>query len=167
MGELYALSPFNPISFVKSVLGGGVFSSGHRWGILGGHQGDGKTVSLNDFRGKVVLLNIWATWCPPCVEEIPSLNRLKQEMQGNKFQLISINYAESPQHIREFMRKVAVDFPVLVDPDGKLSAQWKVVAFPSTFVIGPDGNIHYGVNAAIHWDAPEVVQQLNQLAEKH
>ncbi len=128
---------------------------------------NGKTFEVKSFQGRVTLVNFWATWCPPCVEEIPSFNRLKQIMQGKTFQLISINYAESPQHVREFMRKVAVDFPVLVDPDGKLSAQWKVVAFPSTFVIGPDGNIHYGANAAIHWDAPEVVQQLNQLAEKH
>jgi len=128
---------------------------------------NGKPFEVKRFQGRVTLVNFWASWCPPCVEEIPSLNRLKQEMQGKAFQLISINYAESPQHVREFMRKVAVDFPVLVDPDGKLSAQWKVVAFPSTFVIGPDGRIHYGANAAIHWDAPEVVQQLNHLAESH
>ena len=126
---------------------------------------DGKLLEVNDFQGRVTLVNFWATWCPPCVEESPSLNRLKRAMQGSAFQLISINYAESPQHIREFMGKVAVDFPVLVDPDGKLAAQWKVVAFPSTFVIGPDGKIHYGANAAIKWDEPEVVQQLNQLAE--
>jgi len=125
----------------------------------------GKLFEVTSFQGRVTLINFWASWCPPCVEEIPSLNRLKQIMQGQAFQLISINYAESPQHIREFMRKVAVNFPVLVDPDGKLSGQWKVVAFPSTFVIGPDGSIHYGANAAIHWDAPEVVQKLKQLAE--
>jgi thiol-disulfide isomerase/thioredoxin len=128
---------------------------------------DGKLFEVKSFQGRVTLVNFWATWCPPCVEEIPSLNRLKQIMQGKAFQLISINYAESPQHIREFMRKVAVDFPVLVDPDGKLSAQWKVVAFPSTFVIGSDGSIHYGANAAIHWDVPEVIQQINQLLEQH
>ena len=125
----------------------------------------GEMVEVKRFQGRVTLVNFWASWCPPCVEEIPSLNRLKQEMQGKAFQLISINYAESPQHIREFMRKVAVDFPVLVDPDGKLSAQWKVVAFPSTFVIGPDGRIRYGANAAIHWDEPEVIQKLKQLTE--
>ncbi|NNF97292.1 MAG: TlpA family protein disulfide reductase [Halobacteria archaeon] len=127
---------------------------------------NGKTFEVKNFQGRVTLVNFWATWCPPCVEEIPSLNHLKQIMQGKAFQLISINYAESPQHIREFMHKVAVDFPVLVDPDCKLSAQWKVVAFPSTFVIGPDGKIHYGANAAIHWDEPKVIQKLKQLAER-
>jgi peroxiredoxin len=128
---------------------------------------NGKSFKVNNFNGKVTLINFWASWCSPCVEEIPSLNRLKQAMAGKAFQLISINYAESPRHIREFMRKVAVDFPVLVDPAGKLAGQWKVVAFPSTFVIGPDGNIQYGANAAIHWDAPEVLQQINQLLEQH
>ena len=120
---------------------------------------------LESLRGSIVVVDYWASWCPPCVEEIPSLNRLKRMMQGAEFQLISINYAESPQHIREFMRKVAVDFPVLVDPDGKLAGKWKVVAFPSTFVIGPDGRIQYGANAAIHWDEPAVVKKLMQLAE--
>ncbi len=124
---------------------------------------EGNHFEVGDFKDKVTVINFWASWCSPCVEEIPSLNRLKQTMQGRAFELISVNYAETPQHIRNFMRKVAVDFPVLVDPTGKLAGQWNVVAFPSTFVIGPDGNIRYGVNAAIHWDAPEVIQQINQL----
>ena len=124
---------------------------------------EGSIFKVGDFKHKVTVINFWATWCPPCVEEIPSLNRLKQAMQGKPFELISINYAETPQHIRNFMRKVAVDFPVLVDPTGELAGQWNVVAFPSTFVIGPDGKIRYGANAAIHWDAPAVIEQMNQL----
>jgi thiol-disulfide isomerase/thioredoxin len=128
---------------------------------------NGKRFEVLDFKGKVTVINFWASWCSPCVEEIPSLNRLAQSMQGKAFQLISINYAEAPAHIHKFMRKVAVDFPVLVDPAGKLAGEWRVVAFPSTFVIGPDGKIHYGVNAAIHWDTPDVLQQINQLLEQH
>ncbi len=125
----------------------------------------GKRIEVQSFKDRVTVINFWASWCSPCVEEIPSLNRLAQNMQGKAFQLISINYAESPEHIRQFMRKVAVDFPVLVDPSGKLAGEWKVVAFPSTFVIGPDGKIRYGVNAAIHWDTPEVQQLINQLLQ--
>jgi peroxiredoxin len=87
-------------------------------------------------------------------------------MQGKPFQLISVNYAEAPEVIRSFLSMVNVDFPVLVDPGGQLAGQWKVVAFPSTFVIGPDGKIHYGVNAGIHWDTEEVIRQLNQLLPK-
>ena len=123
----------------------------------------GKTYRRHKFKDKVTIINFWASWCPPCVEEIPSLNRLREKMQGQNFELISINYAESPDKIKNFMQQVAVDFPVLVDPEGKTAGKWKVVAFPSTFVIGPDGQIHYGVNAAILWDTHEVIQQLKSL----
>ena len=124
---------------------------------------NGRVYAEKDFKGKISIINFWATWCPPCVEEIPSLNRLRKKMQNKPFQLISINYGEPAQRIRSFMKKVAVDFPVLLDPEGRIAGQWKVVAFPSTFVIGPDGRIHYGVNAAIHWDTDEVIQKLNAL----
>jgi thiol-disulfide isomerase/thioredoxin len=125
----------------------------------------GERFDVDDFTGQVTLVNFWASWCGPCVEEIPSLNRLKEKMRDESFRLISINYAESPQQIRAFMKKVDVAFPVLLDKDGALAGQWKVVAFPSTFVIGPDGKIHYGVNAAIYWDSDAVVSQLRQLAQ--
>ena len=124
---------------------------------------NGVETRLEDYQGQITVVNFWASWCRPCVEEIPSLNRLKQQMQGKPFRLISVNYAEPAARIRDFMREVEVDFPVLLDPDGELAGQWKVVAFPSTFVIGPDGRIHYGVNAAIHWDTEEVVERLNAL----
>lgn len=125
-----------------------------------------RNITIDNYKGKVTLINFWATWCPPCVEEIPSLNRLKEKMKGKPFQLISVNYAESADRVQEFMKKVSVDFPVLIDPQGQLAGQWKVVAFPSTFVIGPDGNIQYGVNAAIHWDTDQIISQLNKLIEQ-
>jgi thiol-disulfide isomerase/thioredoxin len=123
----------------------------------------GKHHLLKDYRGKVTVVNFWATWCPPCVEEIPSLNRLREQMQGQPFELITINYAESASTIRDFMQKVSVQFPVLLDPDGMTAQRWNVIGFPSTFVIGPDGNIRYGANAAIHWDSEEVVNTLKSL----
>lgn len=123
----------------------------------------GKQFNLTDYRGKITLVNFWATWCQPCVEEIPSLNRLSEQMTDQPFELISVNYADSPKVIQDFMLKVRVAFPVLVDPKGETTQQWKVFGFPSTFVIGKDGKIQYGVNAAIHWDTPEVIQALKQL----
>jgi peroxiredoxin len=124
---------------------------------------NGKRYQIMDYRGKVTVVNFWATWCPPCVEEIPSLNRLREQMQGQPFELITINYAESAKTIREFMQNVSVQFPVLLDPNGMTAQRWNVIGFPSTFVIGPDGHIHYGVNAAIHWDTQEVVNALKAL----
>ena len=117
----------------------------------------------DSYKGKVTVVNFWATWCPPCVEEIPSLNHLRELMKDEKFELISVNYGEDKQTVQEFMQKVHVDFPVLLDPDGKQSAKWNVLVFPSTFVIGPNGKIQYGINAAIHWDNPSIVKKLKEL----
>lgn len=120
----------------------------------------------DDYRGKVTLVNFWASWCGPCIEEIPSLNRLREKMEGRPFELISVDYAEERDRILEFLADVDVDFPVLLDTDGTVSAKWNVLVFPSTFVIGPDGRIAYGVKGGIHWDAPETVATLKALMEK-
>lgn len=85
---------------------------------------NGKRVIRDSYKGKVTVVNFWATWCPPCVEEIPSLNRLRQAMQGKPFELISIDYAEDTQRIEKFLQQVNVDFPVLLDTDGKVAASW-------------------------------------------
>jgi peroxiredoxin len=111
--------------------------------------------SLRPFKGK--------SWCGPCIEEIPSLNRLRGKMKDTPFELISVDYAEDEKTIRAFLKEVDVDFPVLLDTDGKVSAQWNVVVFPSTFVIGPDGRIVYGVKGGIHWDTPEILEKLKAL----
>jgi thiol-disulfide isomerase/thioredoxin len=116
-----------------------------------------------DFTGKVTLVNFWATWCGPCVEEIPALNRLREHMKDEPFELISINYAETPEQIRDFLNMVKVNFPVLLDEDGSYSAQWNVLVYPATFVIAMDGNIVYGVNGAIEWDSEEITEKLEAL----
>ena len=126
----------------------------------------GKPYTRDNYRGQITVVNFWASWCPPCVTEIPSLNRLRDQMQDTPFELISVNYAESPATIVEFLKKVDVQFPVLLDESGKVSVSWKVIAFPSTFIIGADGKIHYGVNAAIHWDSPEVIKTMKNIYKK-
>ncbi len=123
----------------------------------------GKKVVINNYQGKVRLINFWASWCPPCVEEIPSMNRLKEKMAGKNFEMISINFAEDEETIRKFLQEVDVDFPVLLDLKGNISTQWNVISFPSTFVIDKHGQIIYGVNAAIEWDDPSYVEKLEAL----
>ena len=124
---------------------------------------DGEVFTRNHFTEKVTLVNFWASWCGPCVEEIPALNRLRERMRGKPFELISINYAEKPQQVRDFLKLVKVDFPVLLDEDGSYSAKWNVLVYPATFVIATDGRIVYGVNGAIEWDSDEVVHELEVL----
>ena len=124
---------------------------------------DNKRFVRDDYKGKVTVVNFWATWCPPCIKEIPSLNRLREAMKAEAFELISINYAENPEKIKTFLKRVNVEFPVLLDETGEVSSKWNVLVFPSTFVIGPDGKFKFGVNAAIEWDSPEVIQELKNL----
>ena len=123
----------------------------------------GQRIKRDNYKQKVTVVNFWATWCPPCVEEIPSLNNLRKSMQGLDFELISVNYAEDEKRVKSFLQQVNVDFPVLLDTDGRVSASWNVLVYPSTFVIGPDGMIKYGVNGAIHWDSPEVIHSLRKM----
>jgi thiol-disulfide isomerase/thioredoxin len=126
----------------------------------------GERFTREDFTGKVTLVNFWASWCGPCVEEIPALNRLREHMEDRPFELISINYAENPEQIREFLKMVRVDFPVLLDEDGSYSAKWNVLVYPATFVIAMDGNIVYGVNGGIEWDSEEITGKLEALMSK-
>lgn len=122
--------------------------------------------SLSDYRGRVTLVNFWATWCPPCVEEIPSMNRLAGRYGANDFEIVSINFQETGEHVREFMRRVAVDFPVLLDLDGQVAADWQVFAFPSSFLLDRSGRIRYSVNNAIAWDEEEAIEVIDQLIEE-
>lgn len=125
----------------------------------------GERVVRSHFKNKVTVVNFWATWCPPCVEEIPMLNRLKAKMSGKGFELISINFGQDKAVINEFLKKINVEFPVLLDGGGRTAGAWNTIVLPSTFVIGPDGKFAYAVNAAIEWDSPEVVQALKDLAK--
>jgi peroxiredoxin len=127
---------------------------------------NGKSWRIEDYRGRVTVINFWATWCPPCVEEIPSLSRLQSAMQSTAFELVSIDFAETPEVIREFLERVHVDFPVLLDSDGSVGTAWKVIALPSTFVVDPAGRIRYGSNGALHWDSPEVIETLKALLDE-
>ncbi len=126
----------------------------------------GKQIQLKDFRNRVTVINFWASWCPPCIEEIPSLNRLNLKMTGQPFNLISINYGEDRDTVLEFMQSVSVDFPVLLDHTGQVAKQWNVISYPSTFIIDAEANIKYGVNAAIEWDNPDIIKILESLIEK-
>jgi peroxiredoxin len=84
------------------------------------------------------------------------MNRLAAAYDAKDFGIVSINFKEAPEHVLAFMKRVNVDFPVLIDRDGAVSARWSVFAFPSTFLLDQHGNIRYSVNTAIEWDSDEV-----------
>lgn len=119
-----------------------------------------------DLQGRVVLLNFWATWCPPCVEELPSLNRLQQRYAGRDLRIVSVDFRETPSQMAEFLQRTPVEFPILMDRDGKLALDWGVFSFPSSFIIDRQGAVRYSANRAIDWDSPEVWQALDRLLDE-
>ncbi len=126
----------------------------------------GGRMNQDVYKGKVALVNFWATWCPPCVEEIPSLSRLAKRYNPEEFDLVSIDFRETPQELMKFSESVPVEFPVLMDEDGQVSMNWKVFSFPSTFLLDRQGRVRYSANRAIDWDNPEVWQVVDKLIEE-
>ena len=125
-------------------------------------QGNERTLQ-RDFDG-VQIVNFWATWCPACVEEIPSMERLASRYP-ERLKIYAIAFKQSPEHLREFMQDFDVSFPILVDPDGEVASRYDAFAFPSSFLVAPDGRIHYSVNAGIIWDTPKVEAIVRKLLE--
>jgi len=125
----------------------------------------GQSMALAEKKGKVVLLNFWASWCPPCVKEIPSMNRLAESFDQKRFEIVSVNFKESPETIAAFLKQVQVDFPVLMDADGKVSADYEIFAFPSSFLIDAQGKLQYSVNTAIEWDDEEVKKVVQSMID--
>ena len=127
---------------------------------------EGGDVSLEDYRGRVVLINFWATWCPPCVEEIPSLGRLQQKFSKDDLTVISVDVGEEKARVQEFLKKVPARYPVMLDPEGITVSEWKLRAFPTTFVIDTQGRIGLAYFGGLEWDSPEIVEQLRGLLKK-
>ena len=112
---------------------------------------DGRQHRLQDYRGKVVLVNFWATWCEPCRDEIPSMNRLRTSLAGQPFAVLAVNLAEPESRIRRFMEQVPMDFAVLLDRDSSVAKTWQARILPASYLIGPDGRIRYSVRGEFDW----------------
>lgn len=102
---------------------------------------EGQPSSLSDFQGKPVLVNFWATWCSPCVREMPYLQQIYEERQGKGLVLLGINIQESPSQVTEFMQARGLSFPVLLDTEGEATQRYNIQYIPSTFFIDKDGII--------------------------
>lgn len=126
----------------------------------------GKKHRLRDYYGKVVVLNFWATWCPPCVEEIPSLGRLQITFSKEDLVVLSVDVGENKKEVDAFLERVPAEFPVMLDPDGSTVKPWKVVAFPTTFIIAPNGTIRLAYYGGMVWDKPSLVSRLRALIKQ-
>ncbi len=124
---------------------------------------DNTAVRLSDYRGKVVFLNFWATWCPPCRMELPSMEKLYENLKTQPFVILAVNVDESdPDNVKNFVNSMNLTFPVLMD-DGSVSKIYNVNAIPTTFIIRKDGTIDAIVNGARPWDDPSYVSAFDKL----
>ena len=117
---------------------------------------EGKPHRLADYRGKAVLVNFWATWCVPCRDEMPSIEKLRGSLEGRPFVVLAVNLAEPESRIRKFLEVVPVRFPVLLDKDGQAAKAWQARVLPATFIVGPDGVVRYQYFGELDWSKREV-----------
>lgn len=100
---------------------------------------DGKKVTLEEYKGKIILLNFWATWCPPCIAEMPSLEKLYQANKDNDFVVIGVATQDSKNDVQEFIDTSKISFPILLDPTGELTRKLEIGGFPETFLFDKEG----------------------------
>jgi peroxiredoxin len=125
----------------------------------------GRTHRLADYRGKVVLVNFWATWCEPCRAEMPSLDRLRSSLKGKPFEVLAINLAEPLSRIEKFTDAVPVKFPLLRDRDGSVGKAWRARLLPASFLIGRDGRIRYVAYGELDWMSNAARSRVNELLQ--
>ena len=137
---------------------------------------DGDPASLSDYRGQVVLLNIWATWCAPCRVEMPSMERLYRELEEEDFEIVAVSVdAPSGQFdavgnpggdIGAFADSLSLTFPILHDPEGRIQRIYQTTGVPESFVVGRDGMIYRKLIGPTEWDRPEYVDFFRRLLEE-
>jgi peroxiredoxin len=126
---------------------------------------EGKLHRLADYRGSAVLVNFWATWCGPCREEMPSMERLQRQMQGKRFVVLAVNVGEGTRTARAFGQKMSLGFPLLMDTDTKTARAWSARVLPASFVVGPRGDIRYSYFGAIDWARDDVRKTIEGLLQ--
>jgi peroxiredoxin len=128
----------------------------------------GKMVSLADYRGKVILLNIWATWCPPCVEEMPSMEKLYRELKDEGFEILAISVDVSgAEVVIPFMKKHKLTFPALTDTNGAIKRLYQTTGVPESFIIDKDGIIAEKVIGPMDWASPEIIAFFQNLIRRN
>ena len=126
---------------------------------------DENTIQLSDLRGKVVVVNFWAVWCPPCREEMPSLERLRRKLGEKPVAILAINQGEGAEEILSYLWGLdpVPEFPVLLDRDMKVSAEWGVTGLPTTYLLDKNGRIVYRMIGGREFDHPEIVKVIDGL----
>lgn len=124
---------------------------------------NGRQIHLSDLRGKVVVLDFWATWCPPCVEEAPSLNALQQRIESQGGTVLGISQDDDPDAYQKFLIERGVNFPTYRDPEKKIPTVYGTSMIPEAYLITKDGKIAKKVVGPQDWTSPELVSSVETL----
>jgi peroxiredoxin len=124
---------------------------------------DGNTVRLSDFRGKIVLVNFWASWCGPCITEIPGLRELYAKMAGRPFEILGVNVKEGEFKVHKFSQLVAIPFPILLDESGGVFDDWNAQVLPTSYLLDPEGRLRYRIQGPAEWSSDEAVGSITRL----
>jgi peroxiredoxin len=125
--------------------------------------GDDSRVSLSDARGRIVLVNFWATWCPPCEAEMPAMERLYRGLRGEGFELLAISVDDGVEVVEEFQQRHGLTFPVLHDPDKSVATAYQTFKFPESILIDAEGVVVGRFIGEKDWDSPLYVARIRQL----
>jgi peroxiredoxin len=120
----------------------------------------GEEISLASFRGKVILINFWATWCKPCKVEMPSLNELYNTFKDRGLVVLGISIDSSEKPVEKFLKKIPLDFPILLDSEVEVPKEYKVFAYPSTFLIDKRGVLKEKFIGEIDWSEREIIERV-------
>ncbi len=125
-------------------------------------DGSGR-VSLDELRGKVVLVNFWATWCKPCEDEMPAMERLYRRLAGQGFELVAISVDEDADAVRRFRERYGLTFTILLDPEKRTARDYQTFRFPESLLIGADGVVVERYVGEKRWDAEAYVERIRRL----
>ncbi len=126
---------------------------------------NGKDVKLSDYRGKIIMLNFWATWCPPCREEMPSMEGLYSKLRGKNFEMIAVNIQEKEATVKNYIRNNNYTFPVLLDVNAEAASKYQIMSIPTTYIIDTRGKLAAGFIGARDWSSPNLVKVFSELAK--
>lgn len=126
----------------------------------------GQQRSLDEFAGKVVLINFWASWCRPCIVEIPSIQRLIEAMADKPFAVIGVNVGEAERRVQATVKRLNIDFPVLLDKDNAVFKGWGANVLPTAFILDHNGRARYMARGPVEWDQTEIIDMLNNLVNQ-
>jgi thiol-disulfide isomerase/thioredoxin len=130
---------------------------------LAGNDVEGNAIDLKDLQGRVLVVNFWATWCEPCRDEMPSLQRLREKLDPGAFDVLTVNYGESRDKVSQFLGKEKLALPVLLDPQKEAAKEWGVGGLPMTFLVDARGRVRYSVFGERDWNAGESLALVEKL----